>query len=403
MKSFEILFKRKASPIRNLRIILGHALSVIVPFTLILVHILFPQIIDATMVAIIAFFSIGLSAWTGGYKIGIITSIFFASSLGIITLNSESINNSIYILKIITESVLLVVGGALLSILIDLGKRQERIAIYRKREKESKKRIELLTLKNESLKKEIRLRDEFLSIASHELKTPLTSMLLQTQTALHNIRNVSLAHFSIESLLKMLESVEHQTKRLSKIISELFNISIMTTGNLVLERENCDLEEIVQGVLNDFETRFEREGYQVIFKTQKPIIGFWDKIRIEQAATNLISNAIKYGEKKPIEVTVKKRGDVAELLIEDHGIGISKKKQKDIFGLFERGVTPEEYKGLGVGLYITEQIVRAHEGTINVSSRLNEGTKFIVKLPIIRGQKNAEGKKILSGVPVSGS
>ncbi|MBP9815115.1 MAG: hypothetical protein KBC63_02205 [Candidatus Levybacteria bacterium] len=403
MKSFEILFKRKASPIRNLRIILGHALSVIVPFTLILVHILFPQIIDATMVAIIAFFSIGLSAWTGGYKIGIITSIFFASSLGIITLNSESINNSIYILKIITESVLLVVGGALLSILIDLGKRQERIAIYRKREKESKKRIELLTLKNESLKKEIRLRDEFLSIASHELKTPLTSMLLQTQTALHNIRNVSLAHFSIESLLKMLESVEHQTKRLSKIISELFNISIMTTGNLVLERENCDLEEIVQGVLNDFETRFEREGYQVIFKTQKPIIGFWDKIRIEQAATNLVSNAIKYGEKKPIEVTVKKRGDVAELLIEDHGIGISKKKQKDIFGLFERGVTPEEYKGLGVGLYITEQIVRAHEGTINVSSRLNEGTKFIVKLPIIRGQKNAEGKKILSGVPVSGS
>ena len=355
------------------------------------------------MVAIIAFFSIGLSAWTGGYKIGIITSIFFASSLGIITLNSESINNSIYILKIITESVLLVVGGALLSILIDLGKRQERIAIYRKREKESKKRIELLTLKNESLKKEIRLRDEFLSIASHELKTPLTSMLLQTQTALHNIRNVSLAHFSIESLLKMLESVEHQTKRLSKIISELFNISIMTTGNLVLERENCDLEEIVQGVLNDFETRFEREGYQVIFKTQKPIIGFWDKIRIEQAATNLVSNAIKYGEKKPIEVTVKKRGDVAELLIEDHGIGISKKKQKDIFGLFERGVTPEEYKGLGVGLYITEQIVRAHEGTINVSSRLNDGTKFIVKLPIIRGQKNAEGKKILSGVPVSGS
>jgi signal transduction histidine kinase len=388
VRSFEVLFKKKTSPTKNLRVILNFFLPPTISFTLILLHILFPQLIDASMAILLALFGIGLSAWVGGYKTGIAASIFLACGLGVTTLYLGSIHTSAYLFAIITRSILLIVEGALLSILIDLGKRQEHIAKYRHQARETKKQIEILTITNESLKKEIKLRDEFLSIASHELKTPLTSMLLQTQTALHNIRNVSLAHFSIESLLKMLESVEHQTKRLSKIISELFNISIMTTGNLVLERENCDLGKIVQGVLNDFETRFDREGYQVMFKAQKSIIGFWDKIRIEQAASNLISNAIKYGEKKPIEVTVKRHGNTAEILIEDHGIGISKKKQKDIFGLFERGVSSEDYKGLGVGLYITEQIIRAHKGTIHVSSKENGGTKFIVKLPITREQKS---------------
>jgi len=390
VKSFEVLFKKKASPKKNLRGILEYVLSLTIPFILILFHALFPQIIDTTTIVLFSFFGIGLSTWVGGYKTGIVTSISLTFGLIITASNLESPTTPAYLLRLVADSVLLLVAGTLLSILVDLGKRQERITKYREREKETKKQIEALTAKNESLKKEIKLRDEFLSIASHELKTPLTSMLLQTQTALHNIRNVSLAHFSIESLLKMLESVEHQTKRLSKIISELFNISIMTTGNLILERENCDLGQITQGVLNDFEARFEREGYQVTFKTQQSIIGFWDKIRIEQAVSNLISNAIKYGEKKPIEITVKKHGNNAEMLIKDHGIGISKKKQKDIFGLFERGVSSENYKGLGVGLYITEQIIRAHKGTINVSSKPKEETKFIINLPIIREQENVK-------------
>lgn len=383
MDSFEFLFrKKKSSKTYSVRILLNYLIAGLIPLFVIFLHFLFPQVIDFSTVILVALLGVGFSSWTGGYKTGLVTTLFFAIVVNIPSLTPQTSTPTIFLIGSAIRTVLLLLGGALLSMLIDVGRRQETIAKYKEREKEIKAHLASLILENERLSKEVRLRDEFLSIASHELKTPLTSMLLQTQTALHNIRNVSLAQFSIENLLKMLESLEHQTKRLSKIISELFNISIMTSGNLALERENCDLETIVQQVLNDFEARFIKEGYTVIFQKKESVKGFWDKVRIEQAVSNLVSNAIKYGAKKPIEVRVKKHGNYGEILIEDHGIGISKKKQKEIFGLFERGVSPEDYKGLGVGLYITEQIVKAHNGLISVDSELSEGTKFIIKLPL---------------------
>lgn len=344
-------------------------------------HIYFPTLVVYSTVVLVALLGIGLSSWAGGYKAGTAYTLLFVVVVNIpLAQVSESLtrNQSEQILR----SFLLVVEGILLSFLVDAARRQEKILLYKRRERDMKQKALELERENVSYRKEIRYRDEFLSIASHELKTPLTSMLLQTQTALHNIKNVSLAQFSIESLLRMLESVEHQTKRLSKMINELFNVSIMTTGNLVLEKEATDLNELVQDVLNDFEDRLRHEGYTITFELEENSTGNWDKLRIAQAIANLLSNAIKYGNKKPIIIRAKRKADFAEFIITDHGIGISKKKQRDIFGLFERVNPAGDIKGLGVGLYISKQIVEAHGGTLLVSSRPNKGTSFVLRLPL---------------------
>lgn len=325
--------------------------------------------------------SIALLAWIGGYKPGILATIVASAILDYLFLppiRSFIPTDPITMIKLL----LFFSEGILLSLIIDNGKRSPTIADYRRREKELKEKIGELEQQCAASNKEIKSRDEFLSIASHELKTPLTSMLLQTQTALHNIKNVSLAHFSIENLLKMLESVENQTKRLSKMINDLLNISLITTGNLQLVPEQVDLEIVMSDVLDDFSARIQRENYEIIYTEHVSVVGQWDKIRIEQAISNLISNAIKYGKRKPIEIVIGKEKNFASVSVTDHGIGIPKEQQEKIFGLFERAVSPTEYKGLGVGLYITNQIIKAHGGTISVSSKVSQVTTFTVKLPI---------------------
>jgi signal transduction histidine kinase len=165
------------------------------------------------------------------------------------------------------------------------------------------------------------------------------------------------------------------------MINDLLNVSLITTGNLQLEPEEVDVAKLVAGSIADFATRLKREGIDLDYLVQESVIAYVDKLRIEQAVANLLSNAIKYGDKKPITVKTEKRQSFVRISIKDQGIGISKENQKKIFGLFERGVTNGEYKGLGVGLFITNQIVRAHGGTILVSSKEGHGSEFIIELP----------------------
>jgi signal transduction histidine kinase len=180
----------------------------------------------------------------------------------------------------------------------------------------------------------------------------------------------------------MLESVENQTKRLSRMINDLLAVSVLTVGHLNLEYEEIDLSKLTKGVLNDFQARIEKENIKIIFNSEENVLGSWDKIRIEQAISNFISNAIKYGEHNPIEVGVSRQKKFAQFIIKDNGIGISKQKQKIIFELFQRAVAPEDYKGLGVGLYITQKIVNAHGGTVEVWSKPKSGSRFTMRIPL---------------------
>lgn len=321
-----------------------------------------------------------LFTWSSGAKQGILTTVVSAIVINYLFLSPNSPfipANPASVVKIL----LFLSVGILISLIMEKGRRRHT-RTYHYHKKELDEKISQLEQEYALAKKEIRARDEFLSIASHELKTPLTSMLLQTQTAIYSIRNVSLAHFSINNLLKMLESVENQTKRLSKMINDLLSTSIITTGNLQLVYEKVDLDNVVADILEEFSERIQREGYELAYTKQEPIIGQWDKIRIQQAISNLVSNAVKYGNRKPIELATRKEDNMALIIITDHGIGIPKEQQEKIFGLFERAVSPTEYKGLGVGLYITKKIVESHRGSISVSSKVGKTTTFTIKLPL---------------------
>ncbi len=228
----------------------------------------------------------------------------------------------------------------------------------------------------------VQARDEFLSIASHELKTPLTSMLLQLQTVLRSIKSQSLADFSIEKTMVSLESTISQSKRLSKLVNDLLNISLITTGRLELEKEKTDLTRTVKEVVARFEEQATREGSTISLDLSSKVIGNWDRIRLEQVVTNLVTNAIKYGNGKPIKVELMKDKKYAVLTVIDQGIGIPKEQQDKIFDRFQRGKVNSSIKGLGVGLYLINEIVKAHRGKISVESIPQKGSTFTVQLPL---------------------
>jgi signal transduction histidine kinase len=272
--------------------------------------------------------------------------------------------------------------GILSSIIIHKSSKAGLIEEYKKKEKQYLEHLILLQKDYKKALADVKARDEFLSIVSHELKTPLTSMLLKLQTALHNIRNTSLANFSVENLLKMLESAEQQSKRLSKMITDLLNVSLMTTGKIDLDPEKMDLSQAAKDVIERFKEKLEKEGYRLTISAEKPVVGSWDKLRVEQAISNLVGNAIKYGRGNPISVTVANSNGTGKFIIEDNGIGIPKTLQEKIFTRFGRAVETHEYEGLGVGLYITKQIVHAHQGELHVRSREGSGSTFTIELPI---------------------
>ncbi len=330
---------------------------------------------------IILFFPvITVSARFGGLKAGVLTAVLLTCGALYLLLYRHTTVVPSEMVSYVTLFIV-VLEGLFISYIIDKSIQQTELVEYRKREADYLHRITILEQKYHKAEDEIRARDEFLSIASHELKTPLTSMLLQLQTALHNIRNVSLANFSVENLMKMLDSAEHQSKRLSKMINDLLNVSLITTGKLHLELEDFDMKDLVNDVVVQFAEKLKRQGYTLDLETDKEIHVHWDKLRIEQVLTNLISNAMKYGKNNPITVKVKKHGDKVKITVTDQGIGIPAEKLKTVFGRFERAVSAQDYKGLGIGLYITHQIVAAHGGLIHIESKVDKGSSFIVEMP----------------------
>jgi|SRR6185312_3944956 len=225
----------------------------------------------------------------------------------------------------------------------------------------------------------IRVRDDFLSIASHELKTPLTSLKLQVQGLLM-MPPASLDQSDAARFKQTLEVVDRQVIRLDKLIGNLLDVSRIAAGRLVIDPTETDLSTLVQEVTRQFEPQLARWNCKLQSQIEGSVIGWWDAPRIDQVVTNLLSNAIKYGGGKPIELSVESTVDRARLTVRDHGIGISVDDQRRIFGRFERAASLS-YGGLGLGLFISSQIVRAHGGTISVESTPDVGSVFVVDLP----------------------
>jgi signal transduction histidine kinase len=229
----------------------------------------------------------------------------------------------------------------------------------------------------------VRLRDEFLSIASHELKTPLTAMQLQLQNLRDLVDRSDQCGGGL--LTARLARTAQTTERLSFLVESLLDVSRIATGRMQLNLERFDLAEAARSIADRLKEQAQRTGSTLALSRVDSAVGRWDRLRIEQVLVNLLSNAIKYGGGKPIEVNVSREGARAQIQVVDHGIGISGSDLQRIFGRFERAVPIRHYGGLGLGLYITQQIVAAHEGTVTVTSTPGDGATFTVSLPIERG------------------
>ena len=219
----------------------------------------------------------------------------------------------------------------------------------------------------------IRVRDEFLSVASHELRTPLTTLKLQIAglSGAGDPRRVGAA----------LASMNRQVDRLALLIHNLLEVSRLGAGRFTIECRAMDLAELARDVVARFHEQLERAGCDLRLTAEEPTRGSWDRALLDQVLTNLISNAIKFGAGAPIDVVVEPRRGSARLTVRDRGIGIATEDVRRIFGRFERAVSARHYGGLGLGLFVSRQIVEAHGGRIAVESRAGEGSTFTVELP----------------------
>jgi PAS domain S-box-containing protein len=235
----------------------------------------------------------------------------------------------------------------------------------------------------QSSKEAVTLRDEFLSVASHELRTPVTSLQLAVQSALTVGPDNSAAPPGF--LRHALESAERQTRRLGRLVDALLDVSRIQAGRLELQREPTDLLALVRDVVSLLAEEAHRASCPVTVEAaggDETVVGNWDKVRLEQVVTNLLSNAIKYGAGAPIRVTVSQQGGRARLAVRDRGIGVAPAERGRIFERFERAVSSKHYGGLGLGLYIVRRIVDAHDGEIAVESAPGAGAQFVVELPL---------------------
>jgi PAS domain S-box-containing protein len=236
----------------------------------------------------------------------------------------------------------------------------------------------------------VRTREEFLSIASHELKTPLTSLRLLLQNMLRRGQPRSAKPLTLDDAVVQLRKAELQSTRLTQLIDELLDVSRLMARKLTLSPTETDLVEVVQSVIEGLGPSLERAGTSVTLDADEAIRGNWDRSRIEQVVANLLSNAIKYGAGKPVDIGVRDEAGQATLWIQDHGIGIAPEHVGRIFDPFERAVSHSSYGGLGLGLYISRQIVMVHGGDIRVESTPGTGSRFTVALPR-RPDRNSRG------------
>lgn len=230
--------------------------------------------------------------------------------------------------------------------------------------------------KIQELQDTIRMRDEFISVASHELRTPVTRILLNLQLMKRTGEGLN------ERILKSLDVCESSTKQLIGLMDNLLDVTRLRLGKLEIKRTKTNITSVLLNVITKFKDQIRLAGNKVSLDHDGDIIGYWDQIRLEQLFTNLLSNAIKYTDGKDIRMELKKAEDNIFFFIEDDGPGIPSQMQKKVFERFERAVDSKRVSGLGLGLYVSKQIVEAHKGDITLSSERGLGARFIVRLPL---------------------
>jgi signal transduction histidine kinase len=232
------------------------------------------------------------------------------------------------------------------------------------------------------LERQLAARDEFIATIAHELRNPLTPLLFQTRVITSRLASPKSSDQATPGwILSQVSRLEHQLQRVTEVLDRLLDLSRLSSGRIDLRIENVDLGEVVRDVIASFEAELAMSECEVRLEQTGPIVGSWDRMRIEQVCRNLLSNAIRYGAGRPIDIHIE--GDELFVVLEfrDHGVGIDKEHQERIFDRFERGPVGRRGGGFGVGLWVVKNICLAFGGTVSVASEVGRGARFVVTLP----------------------
>ncbi|WP_437522035.1 AAA family ATPase [Sorangium sp. So ce726] len=241
----------------------------------------------------------------------------------------------------------------------------------------------------------IERRDEFLLVASHELKTPLTSLTMQAHLLARLLPRLQRGEVAPERIDAAIQLLNRQIARLAHLVNELLDVTRLNAGQLTLARAPVDLAALAREVVERMHQQVVDARCRTRLELDEPVIGHWDPSRMEQVLINLLTNAMKYGAGGLIHVIVRREGARAVLVVRDHGMGIAEADQTRIFERFERAVSVRNFGGLGLGLYIVRWIVTSHGGTIRVESKPGAGATFIVELPLHPPEAETDGQGTL--------
>ncbi|MGL6089354.1 MAG: hybrid sensor histidine kinase/response regulator [Pseudomonas paracarnis] len=272
------------------------------------------------------------------------------------------------------------------NVFVDLYRQSKAMKLQVEELERSRREQELLLTRLQAtqaeLEQAVRMRDDFMSIVAHEVRTPLNGLILETQLRKMHLARDNAAAFTLDKMHAMVDRDERQIKSLIRLIEDMLDVSRIRTGKLSIRPARFDLAQLVRNLVHNFEPQVAAAESSLQLVADEPVEGLWDEFRIEQVITNLLTNALRYGAKSPVDVRVYTEHGEARVEVRDRGIGISEDNQKRIFQQFERVSANHAAAGLGLGLFISEQIVAAHGGTIEVESQIGEGALFRVCLPL---------------------
>jgi signal transduction histidine kinase len=232
------------------------------------------------------------------------------------------------------------------------------------------------------LQRAVSMRDDFMSMIAHELRNPLNSVYLQAQLRRKMLDSPQPP--DPQAMKKMVERDERQIRSMVRLLDDMLDVSRARTGKLAIVPAPFDLVASTQAVVDAIQEQAAGDGVTLTLAAPDslPLVG--DEFRIEQVITNLLTNALRYGQNKPVAVAVGVREEVPEAFVSvrDQGMGIAPEDQERIFEQFERTESAAQVAGLGLGLYIARQIAQAHQGRLEVRSAPGEGAEFILSLPL---------------------
>ena len=243
----------------------------------------------------------------------------------------------------------------------------------------ARQRQELLGVKAE-LERAVRMRDDFMSMISHELRNPLNTLHLQAQLRQRMAKRGEAP--GLDAFRTMVAREEHQIRSMIRLLDDVLDMFRTRSGKLVMAPAPMDLAAVARHAVESAQETARRTGTALTLSAPAAMPYVGDALRLEQVVTNLLTNALRYGGGKPVEVRLSAESGQAVLSVRDHGPGIALQDQDRIFRQFERGSGSEGVQGLGLGLFISRQIVDAHGGRIELRSVFGEGAEFIVRLPL---------------------